>query len=478
MAKGYYGNAEAVVFNQAPFYNLFLREQQQKKLENQMVDKQISDDMAKLSPEGMRQQDMEPFLKGYQNLKNLAIQYKDAIRNPAKNPKVYQEYQNNKARLMGLVAESKAAKENTKSLYNFRSQNLDKLDDDAFKQAMVMYNAPIGTPEHDQTKNFDQSQLVFKAPKMDLAKVYGVLEQVKPEVSQTNEPLSTGQSRNIKTSQRNPQALAERMGLMYDSDTFNVKKGFNDLFNTMPQDQIGALEDYAKSNFDSDFQIKTPKDLAIASGLYGRADKNTATSVSGSPYLSNQAFQRSQQQRSFSHQEAMDQKRADRKADGDYLWENDIASALKSGDTENVRRLASRLETSTPGAERIFLKEGQTTQGAMNTFKRELKIRGLDGKTKTLKPEDFKAGVLVVAVPKSDKDGNRLKNKSGQDEYEYLAVSARDQYLQSRLNKLKSYAAGTSLKGLPDKSFKQQPATQLPTFQLNEFSPIDDEEDQ
>jgi len=51
-------------------------------------------------------------------------------------------------------------------------------------------------------KNFDPSELIFKAPKMDLQKIYGILEQVKPEVSQQNEALSTGQNRNIKTSQR------------------------------------------------------------------------------------------------------------------------------------------------------------------------------------------------------------------------------------------------------------------------------------
>jgi len=38
---------------------------------------------------------------------------------------------------------------------------------------MQMYDAPIGTPEYDQMKNFDPSELIFKAPKMDLQKIYG-----------------------------------------------------------------------------------------------------------------------------------------------------------------------------------------------------------------------------------------------------------------------------------------------------------------
>jgi hypothetical protein len=473
----YRGNAEAVVFNPAPIINFFQQEQERKRLENQAIDKQIADDISKYTPDGLRQQDIPQFLNQYQNLKNLSIQYRDAIRNPAKNPKMYSEYQNAKSKLTGLIAESKAAKENTKSLYDFRAKNLDKLDDDAFKQAMVLYNAPVGSMEHDQAKNFDQSQLVFKAPKMDLAKLYAPLSQIKPEEVQTVESLPTGQFRKVRTKQVPPGAIAQYMASAYDTDLLNSKKGFNDMFANTPDEQKMLLEDYAKKYYDPNFQIKTPKDLAVATGLYGRANKSTVNDVGGSPYLANQAFQREQQARSFAHSEKMAADVAARKDKGDYLWENDIAKSMQTGDTRNVRRLATELESSTPGVERVFLKDGETTQGALRIFRRQLKANGLDGKTKNLNDADFKSGVLVVAVPKTNKDGERIKNKVGKDVYEYLAVSSRDPYLQNRLNKLKNYAVGGTVKPLTDKIYQQQQAApSVPIFTPDELSPLNDEE--
>lgn len=469
----YRGNAEAVVFNPAPLINYFQQEQERKRQENQAIDKQIADDLSKYSPDGLRQQDVPQFLNQYQGLKNLSIQYRDAIRNPAKNPKVYNEYQNAKSKLTGLIAESKAAKENTKSLYDFRAKNLDKLDDDAFKQAMVLYNAPVGSTDHDQAKNFDQSQLVFKAPKMDLAKLYAPLNQIKPEETQTMKSLPTGQFRKVKTKQVPPGAIAQYMSSAYDTDLLNSKKGFNDMFANTPDDQKMLLEDYAKKYFDPNFQLKTPKDLAVATGLYGRANKSTVNDMGGSPYLANQTFQRQQQARSFAHSEKMAADAAAKK--DNYIWENDIAKSMQSGDTQNVRRLATELESSTPGVERVFLKDGETTQGAMRVFKRELKARGLDGETKNLNDADFKKGVLVVAVPKTNKEGNRIKNKAGKDEYEYLAVSSRDPYLQNRLNKLKNYAVGGAIKPLTDKIYQQQPVQPATIFNPDELSPLNEE---
>lgn len=474
------GAGEAQVFNVAPFVNYYLREQQQKKLEQQAINKQVSDDLAKYSTEGLRQQDVPKFLNEYQNLKNLSIQYRDAIRNPAQNPKAWSEYQDAKNRLTGLIAESKAAKENTKSLYDFRAHNLDKLDDDAFKQAMGLYNAPVGSPEHEQTKTFDQSQLIFKAPKMDVAKLYAPLSQLKPQENQTAEQLPNGQIRKTRTKQVDPGAIAQYMAAAYDSDMLNSKKGFNDLFSNTTPEQTAQLEEYAKQYYDPNFQIKTPKDLAIASGLFGRVNPSSLNDIGGTDQSRREAFARAQQARSFAHQDAMAEKSATRKEKDDYLWENDIAGALKSGDVENVRRLSTRLETSTPGVEKVFLKEGATKQSALNVFKKDLKTYGVDGTTKFLKPEDYKAGVLVVAVPKYGKDANgneiQTKNKAGRPEYEYLAVSARDPYLQSRLNKLKSYAQGGTMKPLSDKIFKQQAPTALPTFSPDEFSPDNEEE--
>jgi hypothetical protein len=477
MAKGYYGNAEAVVFNQAPFFNFFQQQQQQKKIENQALDKQITDDLAKLTPTGMRQQDVDSFLKNYQNLKNLSIQYKDAIRNPAKNPKTWQEFQNEKNKLVGLIAESKAAKENTKALYDFRAKNLDKLDDDAFKQAMTLYNAPIGTPEHEQAKTFDQSQLIFKAPKMDLVKLYTPINQLKPEEVQEVEQLPSGQIRKVKSKQVSPGAVAQYMTMAYDTDLLNSRKGFDDMFNNTPPDQVAALETYAQKYYDPEFKITSPKDLAVASGLYGRVNKSVVEDLGGTDLSRREDFARAQQQRSFAHQDAMDARRAARAAAkkemDDYVWESDIATALKNKDTENIKRLATRLESSTPGVEYNYIKEGETDTKWLNFYKGRLKKYGVDGKSKNLTDKDFKAGILLINIPRTNKDGSPIIDKATNDaERDYMAVSANDKYIENRLNKLKNYAGDTK-KYSKDKLFEQPPA-----FEENEFAPINDEDEE
>src|SRR5881628_526642 len=155
------GNAEAQVFNLAPVFGFLQRQQQIKLLQDRTLDKQISDDLAKYKPDGMRPQDVDQFLNKYQNLKNMSINYREAIKNPAQNPKAWQAFQDERARLMGLVAESKAAKENEKSLTTFYANHRDKIDDDAFKQTWSLYKSPLGTPEHESVKDFDLTKLTF-----------------------------------------------------------------------------------------------------------------------------------------------------------------------------------------------------------------------------------------------------------------------------------------------------------------------------
>lgn len=474
MAKGYYGNAEAVVYNLGQYADYFARQRQQKKMEEQALDKQINADLAKLSADGMRQQDVDGFLKNYQTLKNMSIQFRDAIRNPAQNPKAWQAYQNQKNELMSLIADSKAAKENTKALYDFRAKNFDKLDDDEFKRTMLLYNAPIGTAEHEGVRNFDQSQLVFKPERFDQQGWQKLIDTIKPVQRKSSTELPTGQQQVTTVSNTDPRALSTLVGDAFDNDYLHSRKFYTNQYEQASPEQISGLEEYARKYYDPNFTIATPKDFAVAANLYGRVERDMGSTVSGSAWRSQQAAADARQRRALAQQREL----ATRKdKDDDFLWEMETEKALKGSDTENVRRLTSRLETSTPGVERMFLKEGETTQGAMKTMKKELRYRGIDGKTKYLTPADYKAGVIVVSVPRVDKDGNRIKNSKGLDEYEHMAVSARDPYLKTRLNKIKTYAQGTSLKPLSDKIFQQEARVlELPAIEDNEFAPSNDNE--
>lgn len=475
------GRGEAQVFNLAPFYNQLVREQQLKKAENQAIDKQIADDLAKYTPDGLRQQDVQQFLNQYQNLKNLSIQYRDAIRNPAKNPKAWSEYQTAKSRLTGLIAESKAAKENTKSLYDFRAHNLDKLDDDAFKQAMGLYNAPIGSPEHNQAKNFDQSQLMFKEAKFDAPKWQSYIsEAVKPVVRTSESPLSSGARTQKKVQYIDPLALSNIVAQSFDNDLVNSKKFYTTQFEKITDEDKAELESYA-TKYLPGFKINNPKDYAVAANLYGQVEKDMGTTTVGAPYLENQAFQQKLQNQRMAHAEKMQRERAAKEDKDKYIWETNMGDAMSKGDNKEVQRLYTELESSTPGVEKAYLKVGVTPAGIIKTWKRNMGETGVDGKTKTMKDEDFRYGVLVVAVPKYIKDGKgnevRAKDSRGRDEYEYLAVSAKDKHKANRLNKLKNYALGGTIKPLTDKVYEDKPAEVEPLlYNIDEFSPLNEEE--
>lgn len=459
MAKGHYGNAEAVVLNPQPFVNFFLRQQQQKRLDKQALDKQINDDLTKLSPDGMRQQDVDPFLRQYQNLKNLSIEYRDAIRNPAQNPKAWRDYQNNKSQLMGTIAKSKSRKEGKKALIDFYNKNHDKIDTDTFRQAMNKYDAPVGTPEFDEMEDFDPTDTLFKAPQMDLNKLYTPINQLKPEESQEIQQLPNGQVRKIRTKQINPGAVAQYMSMAYGSDSNNAKKYFDDLYNTIPTERLTQLEDYAQQHFDPEFTVKSPEDLAVASGIYGRVNKNVLNDLTGADLNRRESFQQRLQNQRLDRADLRAERSAGRKdAKDSYIWEANMGEAMQHDDFPAIEKLYTELESSTPGVEKVYLKEGATPANIIKTWKRNMGETGLDGKTKTLKDADFKSGVLVVAVPKIVKDvnGNEVKAKDarGRDQYEYMAVSSRDPYKANRLNKLKNYALGGSIKPLSDKIYK------------------------
>lgn len=471
MAKGYYGNAEAVVFNQAPFFNYFQQQQQRKKLEQQAIDKQINDDLAKLTPEGMRPQDVDSFLKGYQELKDLSIRYRDAIRNPAKNPAQWREYQERKANLTGDVAESKGAKEAEKSFYDFYLKYRDDIDLDSYRATMKDYKAPIRTPEHERVKNFDLTQTLFKPEKFDQIKWQALMDTVKADDIKITNELPTGQQ-NVRTLRKvNPTALASLVSGAFESDTLNAKKFYTHQFQNASPDDLEALEEYSRKHLDPNFAITSPKDYAIAANLYGKAERDLGSTVTGAPWKSMQAAADARQRRGFQHAEQMAAQRAAQKNKDDYIWEADMESALKNADTANVRRLATRLDVATPGVERVYLKEGLTKGWAMRRMKRALAENGVDGKTKYISKADLKAGVLVVLVPKVDKKtGGRIKDKYGKDEYDVMAVSAQDENIKNRLNALKTYAQGGTLKGLDEKIYEQNEAENAPPVEVEDMS--------
>jgi hypothetical protein len=467
MARGYGGTGEAVVYNFGPLTQVALQQAAQKRAENLYLDRQIATEQAKLTPAGIRPQDVPIFLKQYQAVKDMSIRNRDAIRNPAKNPQAYQDYQNALGQLQATITESKGAKEMNKAAYGFYSKNAQKIDQDAFRAAAADFNAPIGTPEFERGKNYDITQAIWKPAQFDQGKWQTTFNAaVKPVERIATEELPTGQHRNTKTQYRDPAAIREFISQSYDNDLQHAKKFYDDQFEKMDDPHKQELEGYAKK-YIPDFQINNGKDLAIAANMYGQVEKDMGQQVVGSPYKANQAFQAAQQQRSFSHQETMFNKQQAAKGENDknYSVLPDMAKMLKAGRYSDA---LLPLEAATSGAQSLVLKNGRTPAASLEEMKRAIKANAIDSKTRTLTDEDYKNGVLVTMVPRMNpaapKEILKGKDKNGKmvPIYDYMATPSNMINIEPRLQAHINFSANQK-KPVKGSVFKNIYAQKPPT---------------
>lgn len=467
MARGYGGNGEAVQFQFGPLIQVALQQAAQKRAENLYLDRQIATEQAKLTPAGIRPQDVPVFLKQYQAVKDMSIRNRDAIRNPAKNPQAYQDYQNALGQLQATIAESKGAKEMNKAAYGFYSKNAQKIDQDAFRAAAADFNAPIGTPEFERGKNYDITQAIWKPAQFDQGKWQTFLNAaVKPVDRVLSEELPTGQHRNTKIQYKDPSAITNVVGQAYDNDLQHAKKFYDDQFEKMDDPHKQDLEGYVQK-YIPDFKINNGKDLAIAANMYGQVEKDMGQTVVGSPYKANQAFQAAQQQRSFAHQETMFNKQQAAKGENDknYSVLPDMEKMLKAG---RYSEALAPLEAATPGTQSIVLKNGRTPAASLALLKKDIKANGIDSQTRNLSDDDFKNGVLVTTVPRmnpaSPKEVLKKKGANGKMEivYDYMATPVNKPNIQPRLQQHMNFSANLK-KPVKGSVFKNMFAPPPPT---------------
>lgn len=102
----------AIIFDSTPYVEYYLKEQQKEDAKNEAIDKYYQEEMSKISPAGMRSEDLPVFTDRYNQLKKLWIENKEAIKNPAKYGfEKAQQYNQLKADLMSMPIESKEEKE-------------------------------------------------------------------------------------------------------------------------------------------------------------------------------------------------------------------------------------------------------------------------------------------------------------------------------------------------------------------------------
>jgi hypothetical protein len=461
MAVGRYGTPEAVVLNQAPLMNFFLQQQQEKKAQAQLLDRQINEDMTKLSFDGARSQDYSTIRGGYDAFKNAAIQYKKALRDPKRRDAAEQEYLNSKAQLNALISQSKEAKERTKQIYDFYGKNRDQINEDEFRGSIGKLNAPIGTPQYEEAKQYDIGSIIFRPEQFDTNKWQDVISAVKPTEVTTPTTLPNGQIETRKKRVIDPMALSQVVAQAYEADYGRAKKFYNTQFSSLLPEDKQLYEDYAR-RYIPNFEIKTPKELAIAANMYGRIEQDLGRDIKGTDLNRREAFAREQQNRQIAAANARQQKELSaRQKKEDYYVEDDIAANLVAGERDNV--IAPFESMASPGTVVTYVRDndGINDKGRIDRIYEDMKKNGVAAKTRLMKRSQLGAGAIIVAVPKINPETKEVVP----GKYEYMAVSSQQNGLQTRINALLNYAKGGTSKPLPSKYYKgwiTPPTTQEP----------------
>lgn len=479
MAVGRYGSAEAVVVNLGPVAAYLAQQQQEKKAMQQQLDRQVNDDLSKLSLDGARSQDYSAIRQGYDAFKNAAIQYKKALRDPKHRDTAEQNYLNSKAQLNAMISQSKEAKDRTKQIYDFYAKNRDQINEDEFKSGVSLLNAPIGTPQFEQSRDYDISRIAFKPEQFQADKWQTIIGSVKPQEVSMPTQLPNGQIVTEKKRMVDPRVLSTTISGLYDSDLGHGKKYWDTQFASLPPEDKQIYEEYL-GKYLPGFEITNPKELAIAANMYGRVEQDLGRTITGSDRSRIESFQRQMQGEREARADARQAKslaaRAARQSDSNYYVEDDIAKNLSVGNVDNVLQ-PFRSEAS-PGTVVTYIGDRVTgsDRGAVDRIYDDLKKNGIDSRTRTISRKQLGEGAIIVAVPKI----NPKTKEIIKGQYEYKALPRTTKNPQPEIRALLDYARGGTAKPLPAKYYKgkldSQPEVVIESeYAPGEFDDIDEE---
>lgn len=451
MGGGRYGNPEAVVLDFSPVTTYLAQQQQIRQAQQQQLDRQVNEDLTKLSFDGARTQDYSAIRSGYDTFKNAAIQYKKSLSDPRLRDRAEQDYLNSKANLNNLIAQSKEAKERTKGIYDFYAKNREQINDDEFKKGISLLNSPIGTQEYENSKGYDISSIIFKPEQFESAKWQPIINSVKPvEVSSAKE-LANGQILTQKKRVINPQAFAQTVEGLYNSDLGHGKKYWDDQFNTVPPEEKEVYEEYL-DKYIPGFQIKEPKDLAVASYAYGRLEQDMGEDLKGVNRTRMENFQREMQRRIDDRLDKRIAALSKKDEEKNYYVVDDIAKSLANGNGQAA--ISPLLSEASSGVNVAYIadNDGINSSGRIDRIYADIKKNGVDAKTRQLSRKQLGEGTIIVAVPKIDPETKAVVPGA----YDYMAVHKGEKFPQPRINALYNYAKGGEVKPLPQKYYKDK----------------------
>lgn len=151
----------AVVFDSTPYVEYYIREQQKEQAKDEALDKYYQEEMSKISPAGMRADDLPIFNQKFNELKKVWIENKDAIKNPTKYGfEKAQQFNQLKADLMSIPVESKQEKEVEAAVLKVLADPTKRklVDIPKLSEQMRMQKMPIRT---EGRKSVDLANLPF-----------------------------------------------------------------------------------------------------------------------------------------------------------------------------------------------------------------------------------------------------------------------------------------------------------------------------
>ena len=292
-----------------------------------------------INPAGVRQQDMEGWQNKLQKWQQFGVENRNALINPnVDNGRSQRQFGAMHQDLLGDIQKSKAAGQNERAVQTImldpkrramttnndlqlaHKMSASIYDPNHFKEDGITPVAPedfsFNAPPYDINKQRAVSQIVTRGLKKD--RTYGKASAVDPVTRLTKVPFTEQNSpQNLKT-------IAERMGQVYDSDK-SLQQHYDN--NVLDPDTHDKLNKAYQSVYPNDDIGTDPRKQAMASAILDNSQQNAGAEMKS---VSRPPIGRGVTKAQQAQQDMMG-------------WTNGMASAIKSGDQNEIERYGNLL---------------------------------------------------------------------------------------------------------------------------------------
>jgi hypothetical protein len=325
----------AVVFDSTPYTEYYIREQQKEQAKEEALDRYYEEEISKISPAGMRADDLPVFNQKFNELKKTWVENKDAIKNPTKYGfDKAQQYNQLKADLMSLPIESKEEKEKDAFVLKLLADPTKRelIDIPALSESMRMQKTPIRTQGR---KSIDIANLPFLAKEytpQEKQNYYKSILSLSGKEGVFGEPVKEGRfSKKVTYTEQYSDNNLKKMGDIARADALSNER----------------LKRTVKSDFE---QISPEIKIELNNlhqSLYGRPIQG-AEDLAAAAVVRMGRLAKSESEKRIADEEAKfdeSQARADRRAairaansiNGQYSPEAHVAAIFNDGDTESIK---------------------------------------------------------------------------------------------------------------------------------------------